>query len=274
MPRDIEPSKDGKKLAEYFIDDTIKNVLIFFAHGLGDVIMFMKPFEALKNKYPLIKFDFAILRGLDQESVYSEAVLVDAQETTDFSSDRFKHYDIVARINFPMSEGQEKLTKGEWCCVHELGIDPICGHTILNCPTPNRLVAVHFNITCLPGACNPDKETAEKIWNEILEAGMIPIESHFEHVFHNPVNTKFDFVDCTVRRVKPQVSTLTGLITSCAAFIGVVSGNFHVAMSVLPENKIALLEKDFTAPMFTKKDIKRIDIKKYKDGSVKEWLLK
>ena len=263
----IEPLRQEKKLNEVIKEMDAKRVLLFFWHGLGDLVMFVKPYEKLRELNPDVHFDLGIVKGIGQEELFKDAIGF----TTDADLDKLD-YDLVAKIHFPMSEGQEELTKGEWCCVHELGIEPTCGHSINDAVGCNRLVGVHFNITCLPGACNPDEATAKKIWNEILEVGMIPIETHFEHVFHNPVNTKFDFVDCTVRRVKPQVSTLVGLLSSCSAFIGVVSGNFHVAMSVLPADKVALLEKDFTAPMFTKSSIKRIDIKNYKEGSVKEWL--
>ena len=78
----------------------------------------------------------------------------------------------------------------------------------------------------------------------------------------------FDFIFSTTRGCKPKVSTLAGLIKNSAAFIGVVSGNFHVALSVLPPERIMLLEKDFTAPMFTKLPIARCDIKHYKKDTV------
>ncbi len=265
----IEPLRQDKKLHEVILSTKAKKVLLFFWHGLGDLIMFMEPFKALRELHPNVHFDLGIVRGIGQEELYKGAIGF----TADAKLDELD-YDIVAKIHFPMSEGQEDLTKGEWCCVHELGIKPVNGHTINDCPTPNRLIATHFHITCLPGACNPDEATAQAIWDEIREIGMIPIETHFEHTFHNPDNKKFDFIDCTVRRVTPRVSTLAGLIKNSFAFIGVVSGNFHVALSVLPPERIMLLEKDFTSPMFTKEKLTRCDIKTYKKGSVKEWLTK
>lgn len=265
----VEPLRQEKKLKEIITETKAKRVLIFFWHGLGDLIMFMKPFEALKGLFPDVHFDLGIVQGIGQEEIYEGATGF----TTDVDLDKLD-YDVVAKIHFPMSESQEEYTKGEWCCLHELGIIPTAGHSIHDCPKTNRLVGVHFQITCLPGSCNPDEQTAKAIWDEILEAGMIPIETHFEHVFHNPVNKKFDFVDCSVRKVKSRVSTLAGLLGNVTAFIGVVSGNFHTALSVLPPEKIMLLEKDFTAPMFTKEKIARCDIKNYKAGSVKEWLQK
>ncbi len=263
----VEPLYQDTKLDAVIKDTRAKRVLLFFWHGLGDLIMFLKPFEALKAANPGVSFDLGIVQGIGQEEIVPDAIGF----TTDRDLDKLD-YDLVAKIHFPMNEGQEQYTKGEWCCLHELGIPPVAGHSIGSCPAPNRLVSVHFNITCLPASCNPDEQTAEKIWNEIRSAGMIPIESHFEHTFHNPVNKKFDFVDSTVRRVRPRISTLTGLLANSFAFVGVVSGNFHAALSVLPTERICLLEKDFKAPMFTKLPVKRIDIKNYQDGEIEKWL--
>lgn len=229
--------------------------------------MFMEPYRALRARFPEVHFDLGIVKGIGQEDLDPAFIGF----TTDRDLDKLD-YDIVAKIHFPMSEGQEQYTKGEFCAIHELGIEPVSGHSIGACAAPNRLVSVHFNITCLPASCNPDEETARKIWDEILEAGFIPIESHFEHTFHNPVNKKFDFVDATVRRCKARITTLSGLLKNSGAFIGVVSGNFHTALCVLPSTKILLLEKDFTAPMFTKLPVGRCSIKPYVEGSISKWL--
>ncbi len=273
MPQIIEPSNGEKKLSAYLTDYyKVKSVLIFFWHGLGDLIMFVEPYEALKAKYSHIKFDIALPRGLSQEEILPGALLVDGEETIKFEGERFEEYNIIVRINFPMNEGQREYTKGEYCCIKELGIDPVWGHKEMP-KYKSRLVGVHFNITCLPASANADEQVAKQIWGEIIEAGCIPIETHFEHVFHNPVNTKFDFVDCSVRRVKPQISTLIGLLRTCKAFIGVVSGNFHTALACMPQERVMLLEKDFKLECFTKHKIAKTSLKDYKNGTVKKWLV-
>lgn len=262
-----EPLRNDVKLHTFIKEVKAKRVLLFFWHGLGDLIMFLEPYRVLRELNPDVHFDLGIVKGIGQEEVVPEAIGF----TTDKDLDKLD-YDIVSKIHFPMSEGQEQYTKGEWCCIHELGIPPVCGHVAPALAKPKRLISVHFNITCLPASCNPDEATAKKVWDEIIQAGCIPIESHFEHTFHNPVNKKFDFVNATVRECLPRVSTLAGLIADSAAFIGVVSGNFHTALAVLPPERIMLLEKDFTAPMFTKLPVGRCDIKQYKEGTVKKWL--
>ena len=85
-------------------------------------------------------------------------------------------------------------------------------------------------------------------------------------------NTKFDFVDCTVRRCIPKISTLVGLIQNCGAFIGVVSGNFHVAMTTLPHKHIAFLEKEIPVARFTNESIQSFNLKNYQKGDIKLWL--
>lgn len=267
-----EPLKDGKKLTERIAELNPKKVLLVFWHGIGDLVMFITPFNELCKKYPDIKFEIGLPKGLTHEELVIGLFnyrLVTGEEVNDTTESL--DYDLVAKITFPMSEGQTEWTKGEWCCIHELGIDPVWGHGRVS-NGMNRLCGVHFCITCLPDSCNPTEEIAHKIWNEILEAGWIPFETHFEHCFHNPVNKKFDFVNATARGSKAQVSSLIGLLRNCGAFIGVVSGNFHVALSVLDSSRVMLLEKDFKKECFTKIPIKTADLKNYQDGTIKNFL--
>lgn len=266
-----EPLKDGFLLNKRIEEVRPRSILLIFYHGLGDLVMFIAPFKSLQKQYPFIHFVIGLPKGLTHEEALPGEIpyhLLTNEEVNDTTENL--PYDLVAKITFPMSEGQEEFTKGEYCCIHELGITPISGHAPLSHGV-NRLVGVHFNITCLPDSCNPDRETAEKIWNDILEVGWIPIETHFQHIFHNPVNSKFDFVDCTVRRSRPRVSSLVGLLRSCGAFVGVVSGNFHTALAVVQPEKVMLLEKDFKREHFTKKKIARCDLRNY-NGEVKTFL--
>jgi len=263
----IEPLKEKEKLKEYLDTNLYKKVAIFFGHGLGDCVMFQILLDKLKELYPNISFTMALQKGLDEETIYPDAVFVNSRE----EAQKLEEFDLVAQINFPV-ETDPHLTKAELCCKTELGIEPICGHKKLP-DFPSPIVAVHFNLTALPSLANPSEEVAEKIWREIKEAGLIPIECHFSHVFDNPVNKKFSFVDSTVRNCQAKVSSLIGLLKVSRAFIGVVSGPFHCALSVLPFNRILYLEKDLPLNRFTYEPIKTLDIKNYRDGFVKEWLV-
>lgn len=269
MAKVIEPFYSDQKLVQQFTPET-KKVLLVFWHGLGDLIMFLNPFYRLRELYPDIQFDLAVQKGLSFEDIVPFTYFVTGEDMDKL--DTFP-YDIVAKIHFPMSENQIEFTKGEFCCIHELGIPPVCGHHLVK-PLPSKLIGVHFNITCLPDSCNPDEETAQKVWNEIREAGFIPIETHFEHIFHNPVNKKFDFVDCSVRKAQARISNLVSLMSSLAGFVGVVSGNFHLALAILPSNRIMFLQKHFKLECFTRLPVARASIMpgEYKGGETKKWL--
>jgi len=266
----VDVSRGDQLLSYYLKDSSIQRVLIAFFHGIGDVIMFIKVFEKLKELYPNIHFDLGLCKGLGEEEIYPNAILLNPDWREKFDT---LGYDLVFSCNMPMNETQIAYTKGEWSCLKELGIELTWGHTAPEI-IKNRLIGVHFQITCLPDSANVPYEIAQKVWNEIKEAGFIPIETLCQHVFHNPVNKKYDFIDRHIRDIQPKISTLAGIIQSCAAFICGVSGNMHVALGLLPPERIVLLEKDFLAPSFTKLPITRMNIKKYEDGSIKKWLEK
>lgn len=265
-----EPLKDKVLLKDRLEQLNPKTVAVCFWHGVGDLIMFLEPYRVLQELYPAVSFKLALPLGLGYEDIVPDAVFVTGDQVNKDEETEKLGFDLFAKITFPMNEFQQEFTKGEFCCIHELGISPVWGHSYVG-DAGSPLVAVHYQITCLPDSANPDEKVAEAIWKEILDTGLVPIECHFEHVFHNPVNKKFPFVTCSVRGARPKVSSLVGLIQRAKAFVGVVSGPFHVALSVLPSNRIMLLEKDFKAGSFTKKPIATANLKDYK-GEVGAWL--
>ena len=99
------------------------------------------------------------------------------------------------------------------------------------------------------------------------------METLFEHGFHNPINKKFEFVKNHCRNWPADLSTLISILSHCDFFIGAVSGNFHLALSLLPYQRVALIENKLRAEHFTKLPIKTFDMYNYEEGSVKEWLL-
>jgi hypothetical protein len=270
--RICEPLKDKILLKDRIAELEIgaSRVLIIFWHGLGDLIMFLEPYRALQKEYPGVRFTLGLPMGMSYEDVVPDAYFMTGDEVNKDEITSQLPYDLVAKITFPMNEHQQDYTKGEWCCLHELGIEPVCGHAP---PPPARspIVCVSYNITCLPDSANASEEVGKRIWQDILDTGCVPLECHFEHVFHNPVNTKFPFVNATVRGARPLIASLIGLLASARAFVGVVSGPFHVALSVLPPERIMLLEKDFKLRSFTKLGVATADLRNYQ-GEVKQWL--
>jgi hypothetical protein len=263
----VTDAKEGKKLVEYLDTGEYKKVLLPCWHGVGDIVMFNAPLTYLRGKYPDIKIDVGLASGLQEEYILSDSVLLEGDwKETVVNSD----YDLVFSCHMPLEKLEDDtLTKAEVCCIEELGIPPVCGHLSIK---HKPIVGVHFHNTSVNWLTNPTEEVAKKIWGEVIEAGCIPVETLFQHGFYNDTSKKFDFTDNHVRNWPARLDTCVSLIGHCDYFIGVVSGNFHIALSVLPYTKVCLLEKDLKVGHFTKLPVKGIDIKNYIDGSVKEWI--
>jgi len=243
-----------KKLAEYLQPG--QHVLIRFGHGLGDTIMFMPCLDSLRALYPQTHIDLYVESG--QEEIWASVSDKDAEG-----------YDIVFSLDFPMSEGGE-LTKPAKCCVDELGIPPVTAVAQLpTCESP--LVAVHWQGTALPGSVNVPEAIAAQIWGEVLAAGKQPLEAHFQHVFHNPVNAQYPCVTATMRECQPRLSSLFGLLQRCHAFIGVASGPLVAAMSIMPDRTL-YLENQHKVSSYTQLDIPSLNVNEYQEGAVLQWL--
>lgn len=263
----IVEAKDGKRLTEYLDTGLYKNVVLPSWHGVGDLVMFMAPVEYLRKKYKDIKIDVGLAKGLQEEVFFKGYVLLEGDwRDTIKSSD----YDLAFICDMPLEDANDLTkTKAEVCCEKELGIPPICGHLHIK---SKPIVGVHFHNTSVGSVANCPEEIASKVWNEIVEAGCMPLETLFRHGFHNPANEKFSFVTNNCREWPADLSSLIAVLGHCDYFIGAVSGNFHLALSLLPYQRVALLENRLKAEHFTKLPIQTFDIYNYKEGSVKQWL--
>ena len=242
----------NKKLIEYIKPGG--KYLIRFGHGLGDTIMFLPALEKLRKDYPAT---FHLYLECGQE--------LEWESHTDDGS-----YDEIFHLDFPMSEG-DGITKTSKCCRDELGIGPPEKDVIELDNKQNPFVSVHFQGTALPGSVNCPELIANKIWYEIIEAGKIPIEVHFKHIFHNPVNEKYPFICRDVRDIEPKITTLISAIQYSFAFVGVASGPLIVALSCLPERTL-YLERNHKIESYTRRHVPCIDLNNYAEGSVYEWL--
>lgn len=251
-----------KKLVEY-LEDGMK-VLLLFGHGLGDTIMFMPLYEALKKEFTQIEWHLHLECGQD--------LLFESSPWQGYEDD----YDLIFSLNYPMCEWTEH-TKNAMCCIEELGVDPSIVKndfaTMNKYPSP--LVGLHFQGTALPNSVNCPEETAKEIWNDVIECGLIPIECHFQHVFHNPVNTKYNFIDSTIRNSQPSLPPLVGLIQRCTAFIGAASGPLVVALANLGCERVCYLQNQHRIESYTKEDVFTINVKEpYIKGTLRPWLNK
>ena len=256
-----------KKLVDYLNTGEFKRVVLVCYHGVGDLCMFQAPVQYLKNKYTDIHFTVGLAKGLQEEFIFPDSVVIEGDWKECFKESDF---DLVFACHMPLEDiNNVNLTKAEVCCIEELGIPPVSGHLYIK---SKPLIGVHFHNTSVSWLTNPTEEVAKKIWNEIIEAECVPMETLFQHGFYNDTSKKFDFTDNHVRNWPARLDSCISLIGACDAFIGVVSGNFHIALCLLPYWKVALLEKDLKVGHFSKLPIKGIDIKNYREGAVREWL--
>lgn len=243
-----------KKLVEYLEPDG--KYLVRFGHGLGDTIMFMPVFDKLREEHPECQIDLYVESG--QEEIWDSVPDKDAPG-----------YDEVFSLDFPMAINSG-VTKPAKCCIDEVGIEPITGLGQL----PDKLsplVGVHWQGTALPESVGCPEDVAQQIWSEILEFGKVPIECHFEHLFHNPVNKKFWFISNHVRNCVANLHNLIGLIQHTGAFMGVASGPWVAALSIMPERTL-YLEKSHKLETYTHEDFARVNVLSYHSGEVMQWL--
>lgn len=245
----------NKKLAEYL--EPGKKYLVRFGHGWGDTQMFMPAFYKLQELHPDSQIDIYLECG--QEEIFES-----------YPDKEGEGYDLVFSLDYPMSEGSA-LTKTEKCCLDELGIPPTNGVAALP-QKDSPFVACHFHGTALPHSVGCPEGVAAQVWQEIIQAGKVPIECHFQHVFHNPVNSKFNFVDSTVRGCHPNLHSLIGLIQHSYAFIGVASGPFVTALSVMPD-RLMYIQKNHKAETYTHHNLPTIFVNDYREGFVRQWLM-
>ena len=217
-------------------------ILIVFWHGLGDTLMFLPLFDYVRQQFPQLVFELALLPGVDQEN-FLTTYHRKRWPAIAIPEDQFlTSHDAAFVISFPMNEGLNNMTKAEYCCQIEFGLPPMYfGLPPLHTPVKrNNLVGLHLQGTCLPGSTNPDEELAHRIWDAVLAAGYIPIDLHFKHAFHNPQNADFPWATRSCRDLPPSIGTLQLMMERCMAVIAVASGPFVLAASIMPHRTIYL----------------------------------
>ena len=259
-------------ITSYIEEYKPKRILLVFFHGLGDFLGFRGVYAYLINKYPDIEFVY----GIDEQMGY-EKFLLDHEKyellnRTSISTDK---YDFAFLIAYTQNREGE-MCKAENCMLEEVGsFSPLPTPHQPVALAPSRLVTVHFFSTWGPEAFGMigREETAHKIWGEIIKAGLVPIETNFEHKYSNPENKNFDWINAHVRGVKCSGENLMTLLQASHAFIGVISGNIHAALSCLPRDKVMALTT-YMPSRALGEGVPFINIDNYKDGSVYEWLRK
>lgn len=246
------------KLSEVITEKT-NAVLIIFYHGIGDCVMFLSVLERLRQLYPNIKFLVGLCKGLEEELIIPDAVLLEGN----WREECVKwNYDIVFVLNFNCEDiNDPSNTKAELACIRELGIESVWGHLPIK---TKRIVGVSFQCTSVPHVANADENTAKLIWQDIIAAGFVPVEIFQKHVFWNPENVLFPFVDNTIRLWPAKLDTLMAMIAKCDYLISAVGGVFHLGVSILGKDRVMFLEKDIPLGCFTKEKIATANLKDYR----------
>lgn len=261
----------NKKMVSYFEEHKPKRVLLAFLHGLGDFLGFRGVYNYLCTTYPDIEFTYA----LDKDMGYDKFLLPhEKYVNVDRSNININNYDLAFYIAYTQNREGE-ISKAENCMIEEVGSFEALPRPHQPLPVmASRLVTVHFFSTWGPSAFGMvgREATAHKIWHEIIETGLIPIETNFEHKYSNPENKNFDWINAHVRGNKCNAENLISLIQDSFAFIGVISGNIHTALSCLPREKVLALTT-YMPSRALGEDVPAINIDNYKDGSVYNWLV-
>ncbi len=261
-----------KKLIEYLKPGG--KYRIDWGCGCGDMIMWYPQYEYLKKIYPDCTFDLYCESG--QEAIWG--TVFDRDETP---------YDHVFHLNFPMSEGSD-LRKAEKSGLEEIGFTPeqiaVIPElaTLPQCPAPGgwvdklsaQLIGVHYHGTALPNSVNCPEPVARQIWQEVKQAGYTPIETHLIHLYHNPVNELYPWIDFHVRDTTATLSNLFGLIQRCQAFIGVASGPLVVSLATMPERTMYLERNHPLKTYISDERVGVVNVMEYQSGSVLRWLVK
>lgn len=249
-----------KKLIEYLKPGG--KYRIDWGHGLGDLIMWYPLYERLKQIYSQCHFDLYCECG--QEAIWG--TVFDRDETG---------YDEVFSLDYPMSEGSNMM-KTTKCAIDELGLslEQIADITEVTTipPFPSPLVGIHYHGTALPHSVGCPEPVAQQIWQEVKDCGLIPIECHFSHVFDNPINKRYPWIDVSVRNYKATLPNLFGLLQRCRAFIGVASGPFVAAVSMMPARTLYLERLHPLKTYISNPAVQSVKIDQYKSGTVQIWL--
>lgn len=261
--RKVYKDYSERKVSTIIKQEIPKNekILFVFWHGLGDLLMFLPLYNYFKIKFKNWDFSLAVQPGVGQKEFYPDALELP-------ESDFVRDFHTAFVIAFPMIEGRNNMTKSEYCCEQELGIERVYLGLHTPLPVRNRLVGVHFQGTCLPGSTNTDSEFSKKLCEDLKLLGYIPFDVHFEHSFHNPQNNSFDWQKRSCRDLNPDIRYLQSIIQNCLAFIGVASGPFVLATGIMP-NRTIYLQKNHSIDCYLKGFENVIKISEYDSDSLK-----
>lgn len=231
-------------------------VCIVFPHGLGDVVMFRPVLEKLRRTYP-----DALIHFMPRDSY---------PEFDDHSDDI--DYDVAFWLDYYVATAGVDFTKNDLCCSQELGISP----PLTDLPeAKGGYRSPWVGIGCTSISCSnlntPTAWEARQVNEGVLEAGFIPVDTAMVsngHVFERPSP-----MACSLRKVEGTYAKLAGVIERCHAFIGTISGAYHVAQSLLPGRTLMLCPRAGEWRRLYRNAPVHMNLRDVTKESIRDWLL-
>ncbi len=268
-----------QKVIDIIKANHFKKILVRINAGLGDAVMFKEVcLPALQNfvrdLYPL-----GSNYRVDVQAHNGQDVLFNSSKRY---SGNLNDYDAVFELEFPDNcftwEGADTLTKPEVCLRDELGLPyynakeyyPGSGQHKNSC-----FVGIHLFSTCYAGLNCPE-EFARNLWRQIVENGLIPLDTYIETPGGKNRYKPYDFETQNLKGVTPGVDKLSRVISSCAGFASVSSGNFFLALQYMPPQKILFLQTIFRPVKLTRLPVHVVDAKapynSATEKAVQDWI--
>lgn len=249
----------GESVRELLDTGKIKTVLLVCHHGLGDAItVYNNILPVLRERYPNITFYMDTHRG--------------QKDLCGYPDDDTSHYDLTIILKLPCSEWDvwSNETKAERSLRLEFGLDNIRQPDTYHNPRyESPLVGMQLK-SISSRSLHYNETDAYRLWNAIKDVGLIPLDMQFAHQDAKLIQHPYPFQDRNIHDIKPNVKTLFGLMGAVSGFAGVSSGDFWVALSVLPPQTILYLENDFDVRKLTRLPVHHMHI--YNEKVVAEWL--
>jgi len=257
---------------------TMGRCLLIFDHGLGDLILFMPVFNEFVKQA-------GVNVGLGS-SAKRQFHLIDPKiKTVDSNFDK-RRYSYIYRVLYPDPQNtsipidvSDEPAKPYICALYELGLKEFTWKPYQmkneNFDLDSKRVGVH-----LFGHTGMDKkfcpvDAAEKIWQEIIEAGYEPFEMHMTPKFADEYPDYLEAEtldcineDCSLRFEKPDLGRMIDEISRCRYFIGIDSGPIYLASALIGVDRVMGLENLKRHNNFLPKHIVTIPVMGYVPGSV------
>jgi ADP-heptose:LPS heptosyltransferase len=231
-------------------------ICIAFPHGLGDVVMFRPTLFRLRRCYPDTVIHFKPRDSYPEFDDHVEGM----------------EYDLVFWLDYYVATASCGQTKNDLCCIQELGI-PL---SIEDTPMAiggfrSPWVGVGCTSIACPGQNTPTTHEAKELNDGIIEAGFIPLDTAM-------VSNGFKFerrspMAVDLRKVPGTYSKLAGILERCHAFIGTISGAYHVAQSLLPGRTLMLCPRAGEWRRLYRNAPVHINMRDITKESIRDWLL-